>query len=226
MITNREILALLRKGLNESGADSTYTNKFLYSKLKEHAKWLIPREAKSGKLYSGTSIFQTAPCIPIIKVNSTSNCCSINTCCTLFRTRNKIANFWEDAYGPIIRRITSIDGSYSFTYISASDWERKTTNPYNKKNKEQYVFFDNGYFWFPDKAPKKVNITGFFEEDIIGKYACDKVKLPCVKFLDTRFSIPEYLTAELVSKVTQQIAQITKRLPEDADINKNTNRKN
>ncbi len=221
-MTNREAISLVRKGINESNADSTYTNKFIYSKLKEQAKWLIPRDAKNGKIFRGTSIFQTARCIPIISV-SADKCCSAITCCEIHRTRNKIDDIWEDASGPIVKSIFSIDGTTSFVFITASDWQRKLDNPYNKKNDEIYVFYDEGYFWFPDRAPKKVNIQGFFIEDITNKYGCEKRIKTCVRFLDKRFSLPEYLAAEAIAKVIQSLASITKRIPEDDQIDKNPN---
>lgn len=224
-MTNREGIALVRKGLNEEGADSAYTNKFIYSKMMEHAKWLIPRDAKSGKLFSGTNIFQTARCVPVIKVTDMNNCCSITTCCELYRTRNKVINLWEDQYGPIVKNITSIDGSTSFTYISITDWQRKDGNPYNKHNNEDYVFYDEGYFYFPKKGPKKVNIQGFFSQDIVGVYGCEKIKInTCVRFLDTKFVIPAYLEAEMIEKSIESILQTSKKIHVDADINKNPNR--
>lgn len=224
-MTNREAISLVRKGINESSADSTYTNKFIYSKLLEHGKWLLVREARSGKLYKGTSIFQTARCIPVIKVTG-DICCSVNTCCPLYRTRNKIEPIWEDINGPITKYITSIDNSTYFVYTSIKDWERKQNNPYNKKNTEKYVIFDEGYFWFFEKAPKKINIQAFFIKDITGKYGCDTKSTSCVRFLDQKFSIPDYICAELTSKVIEQLAGVTKKEQEDTNINKNPNRVN
>lgn len=232
-MTNREIIASVRKGINESSADSTYTNKFIYSKIKEQGKWLIVREARSGKLYKGTSIFQTAKCIPVIKVPATS-CCTLTTCCKLYRTRNRIDELWEDINGPIVKFISSIDGSTRWTYISALDWQRKNDNPYNKLNKHRkskelanygYVFFEDGYFWFPERGPKKVNIQGYYVNDISGRYACDGIPGPCVKFLDGEFLVPDYLVAELVSKTLQELTG-TKRIPEDVNVNKDPNKPN
>lgn len=224
MITNREIIASVRKGLNESTADTTYTNKFIYLKLREQAAWLNRREASDGKLYKNISIFQTAFCLDVIKTTAITNCCSVRTNCVLYRTRKKFDDMWEDGGGPIVRSITSIDNSESYTYISIADWMRKQDNPYNKSNNEQYVFYDGGYFWFPKKAPKKINIAAYFNVDVSDKYICNKTDVVgCRRFLDKKFYFPESLQAELVSKTLEGLYN-TKKIPEDIEINKVPNK--
>ena len=86
-------------------------------------------------------------------------------------------------------------------------------------------FYEDGYFWFPTTEVKKINILGFFKRDISNIYSCKKVKA-CVRFLDEKCMIPDYLMAELNAKLIEQLVNSTKRLPEDSDINKNSNRLN
>lgn len=222
--TNREIIAKLRKSIQEKDADSTFTNKFLYSKLKEHAKWLIRREITSGRIYRSKSLFQIAPCVPVVKASKINDCCPIKTQCTVFRTRYKLEDLWEDEYGPVITRVTSIDGSTEFTILSAKEYQTKKDNPYIKWVREKFAFYSDGFIWWENEAPKKVNVNGFFENDISTKYHCDNVQEDCIPFLDQKFLVPGWIEAELISKAVEQILGQTKRMPTDVNIDKNENR--
>lgn len=225
MSTNREIISKVRKGIQEKDADSTYTNKYIYSKLTEHTKWLISREIKSGGIFRDITLFQTRKCMPVIKVPKYDICCPIDTGCVMYRSRYALDSIWGDDTGPIILRVTSIDGSTDFTVLSAKSYENKKDDPYQKFNIEQYVIIDeDGFLWWEVKAPKKVNIQGFFKEDISGKYSCNKDDNRCILFLDKRFIIPGKIEAELVDKVVNQILGTTKRLPADESIDKSENR--
>ena len=148
MSTNREMIAKIRKSIQEKDADSTFTNKFLYSKLKEHAKWLIRREISAGKIYRSKSLFQSATCIPVVRANKISDCCPIKTDCIVFKTCDKIDELWEDDYGPIISTITSIDGSTRFILLSALNYQIKKDNPYSKWGKEKYAFYADNRIWW------------------------------------------------------------------------------
>lgn len=225
MITNREIISKFRKRIQEKDADSTYTNKFLYSVLKEHARWLIKREISAGRIYNSKNLFQTHYCMDVVKASKVTDCCPIKTNCKVFRTRTKLDESWTDEFGPVITFVSSIDGSVEFDVLSSKEYEKRKSNPYSKWDKGNYAFYNNGYLWFENSAPKKVNITFFPQEDISGKYGCDAncCEDDCVPFLDKRFMIPGWIEAELLDKAVSQILGTTKRAPEDNSIDKDSN---
>ena len=226
MITNREIISKVRKSIQEKDADTTFTNKYIFSKLNEHTKWLIYREIKSGNIYRDITLFQTRKCMPTIKVPKYDICCPIDTGCVMYRTRYALEGIWSDDTGPIILRVTSIDGSTEFTVLSAKEYQNKKDDPYQKFNKEKYLVIDeDSFLWWEEKAPKKVNIQGFFKEDITGKYTCAKQAIvQCIPFLDKRYIVPGKIEAELVDKVVNQILGTTKRVAADESIDKSENR--
>ena len=225
-MTTREMISKLRKRIQEKDADSTFTNKFLYSSLKEHAKWLIKREISAGRIFRSKDLFQTRPCLPVVRASKIDDCCPIVTNCVVYRTRYKLDNAWEDEYGPLISRVTSIDGSTEISVVSPRDYMRKKENPYFKFDRSFYAIYENGYIWFEDNAPKKINVTYFPEEDIVGKYGCKKncCDNACVSALDKKFMLPSWVEAELLDKLVTQLLGTTKRIPEDTSIDKNTNR--
>lgn len=225
MSSKRNTIETFRDMLKERNADSTYTNKFLYEVLTKHAKWLIRREVAAGRIYVNNSIFQTLSCIEVIETSPIDPCCPIKVNCKIYRTKNKLPEMWVDNTGPIIKTVTSVDGSTDFFYTTAMAWTSIKDDPYQKRLKQYYSFFSDGYIWIPEVNPHRINIYGFYTDDISTKNECKEEK-PCVRFLDTEFMLPPWLESEMFAKALEQVAGVTKRLPEDEDINKNPTRKN
>lgn len=225
-MTNRQAINKFRKDLNERNADSGYTNQYLYNSLMVHAKWLIKREA--SRIYGNTSLFQMLSPREIMAVSNVPDSVSIKTNVKIYRTKNKIPEIWQDSFGPIIKSISSLDRSTSFMLISFSEWFNKIQNPYQKYSKEKYCIFEDGYLWFPKDNPHKIIMTAYFKDNVVGKHEeCEDCEEgDCKKFLDAEFRMPEWIEGELFAKALEQVAGITKRLPEDAQIDKNVNRKN
>jgi hypothetical protein len=136
-----------------------------------------------------------------------------------------VPDIWMDDAGPIMRAVSSVDNSTYFFYITATNWQNRRNDPYDKLAKNNYVFFANGYLWFPEHNPHKINLEAFFIEDVADKNDCAEKK-PCLRFLDGRFFVPEWLEAEMFSKALELLAGVSKRLPEDEQIDKNATRKN
>lgn len=224
MSTKRQVIESLRNKLRERNIDSNYSNKFLYQTLLEQAKWLIKREINAGRIYKNVSFFQTLLCQEVIETSLIDPCCPIKTNCKIYRTKHKIPELWIDNDGPIIKAITSIDSSTGFDLTTPTNWQAKTGDPYQKKSKQMYAFYSDGYIWFPENNPKLINILGFWTDDVSGKNGCSE-NPPCVRYLDTKFMIPDWLEAEMLAKSVELLAGVSKRLQEDEDINKNPTRK-
>lgn len=214
----------LRKKIQERNADSNFTNQDLYQALIEQAKWLIKREINTGRIYKNVSFFQTLLCQKVIEVPLIDPCCPIKTDCKIYRTECKLPDFWIDEDGPILKSITSVDYSTSFDITTPTTWQNKRDDPYQRKSKQMYSFYSDGYIWFPEHNPNRVNILGFWTDDVEDRNGCAEDK-PCTRFLDTKFVIPDWLEAEMIAKAVELLAGVTKRLPEDEQIDKNTTRK-
>ncbi len=226
MSTNRQVIESLRNKLRERNADSNYSNQFLYNTLAEHAKWLIKREISSGRIYRNTSFFQTLGCQEVVESSTVDKCCPVKVNCKIYRTRNKIPRTWIDNNGPVIKTVTSVDGTTEFSVTTPTTWQNKKNDPYQQMSDSKYAFFGDGYLWFPDVNPHRINIHAFFKEDIKRLSNCESKENDCVRFLDQEFMIPEWLEAEMFAKALEQLAGISKRLPEDEQIDKNSTRKN
>lgn len=228
MSTKRQVIDSLRNKLRERNADSNYSNKFLYQTLLEQAKWLIKREVSAGRIWRNVSFFQTLSCLDVIEASPIDPCCTIKTGCTMYRTSIKLPETWQDDNGPLIKTISSIDNNTSFFYTTPTTWQNKKNDPYNRKSNEKYAFFLNGYLWFPEHNPHKINVYGIFMDDVSTiETSCNPCKddKPCVRFLDTSFMFPEWVEAEMMAKAIELLAGVSKRLPEDEQIDKNPTRK-
>lgn len=223
MNTKRSSINELRKMLQEVGADSNYTNQFLYGILSKQAKWLIKREISAGRIFRNTTFFQTLGCQDVIEVSTIDACCPVKTNCKIYRTKNKLPNIWADDYGPVIKSVLSVDGTTEFFITTPMGWQNKRNDPYQKKTSEKYTFFTDGYWWFPEHNPHRINLYGFFVDDISQLSNCSEKK-ECIRFLDTEFFIPPWVEAEMLSKALQSLLP-SKQMQEDEDINKNTIRK-
>jgi hypothetical protein len=227
-MTKREAINLFRKELQERNADSEYTNKDLYANLLSQAKWLIKREVSAGRIYRNTGFFQTLRAMDVIEVSTIPAHLSIPTNCRIYRTRDKLPEMWMDNDGPVVKRVTSLDGSTSFQITTPTAWEDISKDPYEKYSSTKYTFFSDGYFWFPKDNPHKANFEIFPVDDIIlMKPTCKDCDddSECIRFLDTKFLIPDWIEAEMYSKALQALFP-SKQMQDDNDINKNPTRKN
>lgn len=224
MIIKRNIIQNFRQKIKELTADTEYANQFLYSVLLEHAKWLVKREIRAGKVYKNMQLFQSLKCISVVPASIISAGCPIQLDCPIWRTDKKLPDTWQDDYGPVIKYATSVDDFTRFHLISKEEWMNKQNSPYFKYDKTKYVIYSDGYLWFPKHNPRKINVYGFFIDDVVFHSECGDTPR-CTRFLDTTFNIPDWIEAEVMSKAVEQIANITKKLPQDEQIDKNETRR-
>lgn len=223
-MTNRKHIANLRQKLREMDIDSDFTNQFLYDSLLNHAKWLIKREIRAGKIYKNLQLFKTLKCKKVVEANIVENSCPIKSPCNIWRTDKKLPDTWQDDYGPLIKYALSVDDSTRWHLISKEEWINKQSSPYAKFDKTKYMLYSDGYLWFPKQNPNRINIYGYWIEDVNFHSDCGDKK-ECIRFLDTEFNIPEWIEAEMYAKTIEELAKITKQLQPDEEINKNVIRR-
>lgn len=227
ILSKRQAIIDFRKVVQEMTADSTWSNKELYMALMKQAPWLIKREISAGKIYRNTYLFRTLPARDVIEVSTVPSCINIQTNCKIYRTKHILPDTWVDNNGPVIKEVNSLDNTTRFTIITSSQWQDKIQDPYQQYSTEKYVFYADGYLWFPKHNPNKVNIRAFWKDDVkLVKDNCEDCEdnNDCVRFLDTDFMVPDWVLAELYGKAAQSLMP-SKQIPEDTNIDKNPNRK-
>jgi hypothetical protein len=213
-----EVISRIRNQLKAVKQDPFLTDRYIFSLITKHAYWLIKREDSKNKLMRFSSVMQTLGHIELIDVDKVEACCSgIKSTCTIKRTREKVPVFMQGYYGPLIRAVTSIDGSEIMqptiptTYVSIVN---STTFKYNKT---KYYWYLNDYLYFPNLDWDAVRIEGIFEEDIT-KYNCD-LSDDCLPRQLQSFNVPDYLHAEIESNVIKDFG-LTIQLPIDVTADK------
>jgi len=202
-ITIGDVISRLRNQVKGVKQDSLLTDRMIYSFVLKHAKWLMKREDSQNKLMAFSSVMQTLDFVEVIEVDKVEACCTgIKSDCTIKRTKDKLPIFLQGYYGPLIRTISSLDGSEEMQPIVPSQYISITKSKNFKYNKTKYFWFLNDYIYFPDLEWEAVRIEGIFEDDI-SKWTCDEDD--CIIRQDQSFNVPDYLLAELEAQVFKDI---------------------
>jgi hypothetical protein len=218
MITIGEVISRIRNQVKAVKQDAFMTDRFIYSLLIKHAHWLMKREDSKNKLMKMASVMQTIDLLELIEIDKVdAHCSGIKSNCTIKRTCNKVPAFMQGYYGPLIRAVTSIDGSQQLQPTNPTTYASISNTSSFKYNKTGYYWYLNDYLYFPDIQWEAVRLEGIFEDDITG-YNCDTCD-DCILRRDQSFNVPDYLHAEMESNVIKDLG-ITLQIPPDVDTNK------
>lgn len=218
MITIGEVISRVRNQIKAVKQDAFMTDRFLFSLISKHAHWLMKREDSKNKLMRMSSVMQTIDFLELTEVDKVdAHCTGIKSNCTIKRTCKKVPAFMQGYYGPLIRAVTSIDGSQQLQPTNPTTYSSLSNSPTFKYNKTGYYWYLNDYLYFPNIEWEAVRIEGIFEDDITG-YNCDTCD-DCILRRDQLFNVPDYLHGEIESNVIKDLG-ITLQIPPDVDTNK------
>lgn len=124
---------------------------------------LIREDQGKGRSLSN-NIVQTLPCVPVIEVDA-SECCDIQTGCTMYRTEEPLPKFIELYQKDLITKVSGVDVMakgwniipyHRALYAGSSRWTKDTTKVFLKNN---YIYIMN-----PPAVLSKISISGVFED--------------------------------------------------------------
>lgn len=208
-----EVISRVRNQLKAVKQDAFLTDRFIYSVIIKHAKWLMKREDSGNKLMRFNSIFQTMDYVELIEVDKVeAQCTGIKSGCTFMRTKDKLPVFQQGYWGPLIRTVSSLDGSDELQPTNPSTFLSISNSKNFKYNKTKYYWYLNDYLYFPNIDWDAVRIEGVFEDDI-SDWKCDPSERCKVKQVQA-FNVPDYLFAELESQVIKEMALMV-QIPTD-----------
>lgn len=219
----RKHISRIKGALKINNADARLTDRHIYALMEKHAPFLLKRD--QSWLRTSTSVYQSANMLGLIEVD-TVEACGIETDCKIKRTKNKLPKLMENMDGPIIRRVTSIDGATVLTPIESSGYYRKIKKSTAKYDKSLYYWYLNEYLYFPNIQWDAIRVEGYFH-DIIGddydECCCgEDAKKPCTYKQDELFIFPDFLVSAMDQLIFQDLS-IYLRIPQDQLINKNEN---
>ncbi len=202
--------------------DAFLTDRYVYSVVLKYAQVLMRRQDSVNKLMKFNSIWQTLPCVELIDVDKVEACCAgIKSGCLIKRTKDPLPTFMEGYWGPLIRTVSSIDGSVEMYGTTPGVYTSMTKTSSFKYNKNKYFWFLNGYLYFPNIDWDAVKVEGVFTQDVSTIGSND---VSCVKRQNQQINIPEFLFAEIEKMAIGDLVQRLQIPTDMSDDNINLNR--
>lgn len=208
------VVSLMRGCLKEVRQDSFLTDVFLYNLFRKYAAPVIRRYDERGKLMPFVSIFETLDWVPLEECDYVeAGCKGIKSYRTFRKTSDTMPMFTEGRWGPMVRSITSLDGSVPFQLTTLDNYVILSKQKNYKYNSTKYCWYLNDKLYFPDVDYPAIRIEGMFEEDI-AKWKCN-YDTKCLPRQEQSLNIPDAMLAEIIGNVQKEYIPELRTLPSD-----------
>lgn len=214
--TNAQVIGRIRTRLKAVKQDAFLTDRFLYGVISKHAKFLMKREDDKNKLMRFNSVFQPLDYVELEEVDRVAaGCKGITSGITFKRSIKPLPAFTEGYWGPLIRDVTSIDGSEECQPTNPGTFLNIARSKNFKYNKNKYYWFLNDHLYFPNMEWDAVRLEGVFQDDISAFNGGDRCRL----FQDLYFNVPDYLLKEMEAETMKDLREMF-GIPDDEDNDK------
>ena len=219
MTTIGEAISRVRNTLKAVKEDPFLTDRVIYSSLLKYGQTLMKREDNQFRLMKISSIFQVLPYVELIDVDKVeAGCFGVYSGCYFKRSKEKLPTILNGAMGPIIRTVSSIDGSIEMFRTDPGTWVSMTKTTTFKYNTRKYFWYLNDYLYAPNIDWEAIKVEAVF--DRVTDPCNDKEQ--CEIAQDKQLNIPEYLFSEVEQFVIKELT-MTMQVPSDgADDGQNT----
>ena len=212
MTTIGEAISRVRNTLKAVKEDAFLTDRNIYFLLIKYGQTLLKREDNQFKLMKISSIFQVLPYLEIIDVDKVeAGCIGVYSGCYFKRSKEKLPTILNGTYGPIIRTVSSIDGTIELFRTDPGTWVSMTKTTTFKYNRSIYFWYLNGYLYFPNVDWDAVRVEAIFEDQPDTCTSDD-----CLIRQDQPLPFPEYLFSEVEQYVVKELT-ITMQVPSDGN---------
>ena len=200
MVTIGTVISRVKNQVKGVRQDAFLTDRYVYSVVVKYSQLLMRRQDSQNKLSKFNSIWQTLPCLELIEIDKIEACCAgIKSGRTIIRTKDKLPTFMEGYWGPLIRSVSSIDGSQELNPTTPGIYTSMTKTTGFKYNNTKYYWYLNGYLYMPNIEWPSIKIEGIFIQDV-SLYSDEDT---CVKRMDHKINVPEFLLAEVEKMAIQ-----------------------
>ena len=146
MTTIGDVVSRIRGQVKAEVQDAFVTDRYIYSLILKFAQLLMRRQDHANKLMKFNSVWQTLPYLELIEVDKVeAHCTGIRSGCIIKRTKDKLPTFMEGYWGPLIRTVSSIDGSIELQATQPGTYTSMTKTTSFKYNTTKYFWYLNGY---------------------------------------------------------------------------------
>lgn len=220
MTTIAEAISRVRNSLKAVKEDPFLTDRTIYFALLKYSKTLLKREDNQNRLMKMSSLFHALPYVELVDIDRIeAGCTGIASGCTIKRTAEKLPTIFDGMFGPIIRTVSSIDGTIELFRTEPGTYASMTKTTSFKYNKRIYFWYLNGYLYLPNVQWDAIKVEAIFEGKT-GDFMCEPNDA-CKLKQDQQFAIPEYLFSEVEQFVIKELT-MTAQIPSNgADDNQN-----
>jgi hypothetical protein len=220
MTTVGEAITRVRTVLKAVKEDAFLTDRNVYFAILKYGKTLLKREDNQYKLMKISSLFSTVPYMELIDVDKVdAGCAGIYSECYFKRTKVRVPQLFEGAFGPIIRTTSSIDGSIKLYRTEPATFVSMTKSSTYKYNKKPYFWYLDGYLYIPNVDWDAIKIEAIFDANL-SAFLCES-KDECLIRQDLNLPFPEYLFSEIEQYVIKELTMAAQMPTNGADDNQN-----
>jgi len=218
MTTIGQAITRVRTALKAVKEDPFLTDRNIYYALIKYGETLLKREDNQYKLMKMSSIWTDLPYVELIDVDKIqAQCAGVYSGCYIKRTKEKLPKILDGSFGPLIRSVSSIDGSMELYRTEPGTYTSITKTTSFKYNKQKYFWYIDGYLYLPDNQWDAIKVEALFDGDI-APYHCE-TEDQCMFRQDQRLPFPEYLFSEIEQFVVKELTiamQVPTNGPDDS----------
>jgi hypothetical protein len=210
MTTIGEAISRVRNTLKAAKEDPFLTDRTIYFLLTKYGQTLLKREDNQFRLMKISSIFQVLPYLELIDVDKVeAGCIGIYSGCYFKRSKEKLPTILNGTFGPIIRTVSSIDGTIELFRTDPGTWVSMTKSTTFKYNRSIYFWYLDGYLYIPNVDWDAIRMEAIFEGQVDTCTTDD-----CLIKQDQPLPFPEYLFSEIEQFTVKELT-ITMQVPAD-----------
>ncbi len=218
MTTIGEAISRVRNTLKAVKEDAFLTDRNIYFLLTKYGQTLLKREDNQFRLMKISSIFQVLPYLELIDVDKVeAGCIGIYSGCYFKRTKDKLPTILNGTFGPIIRTVSSIDGTIELFRTDPGTWVSMTKTTTWKYNRSLYFWYLNGYMYFPNIDWEAIRMEAIFEGQVDTCTTDD-----CLIKQDQPLPFPEYLFSEIEQFTVKELTISLQAPSDNADDSQNS----
>lgn len=208
----QRIQSLYSKGVHSD--DTRLRNRHIYNKLVSVNNFLLKRELENGKKISDNA-YSILDCQSLVEDTITDCHCFEDPFCKVFRTKCEIPEITYLNNKPLIKSVTSIDGSVIFNYVDFEKIKYISGNKYTNKN--PYFFIKNNYFYFLNiNKIRVVRIVALFKNPVeVYTYNCDNKIEDCIDIYSKEFPTDEKLIEPIIELTVKELVEMFSQIQQD-----------
>lgn len=214
MTTVGEAISRVRNTLKAVKEDPFLTDRTIYFSIVKYGQTLLKREDNQMRLMKNSSLFSVLPFVELINVDKIeAGCTGVYSGCYFKRTKDKLPQLFDGMFGPLLRSVTSIDGSIELFRTEPGTFSALSKSTVFKYNKKKYFWYLNGYLYLPNVDWDAIRVEGIFEGDQ-SDFLCPTDENQCQLKQDMKLPFPEYLFSEIEQFVLQELT-MSMKIPQD-----------